>query len=221
MSILEYILSAAFLILLFIYILNTVINNRFRKKTVDYLKNQKKQIQEGEKEIEKLTDKIRDLKSEEVGLKNTITKQQREYPKIGIILEKGIELQSNKLLTLLEESFNKKTIAKQQKDKIKVESETYGNHVNNMISWFQSVYGDNEPETSSFEIVELTQSIINEVTGVLKYKNITFINHIGEPLNVSADQNMISYSIYYHYIVIQYHVKQSVYMIHLLQYDAY
>lgn len=195
MSILEYILSAAFLILLFIYILNTVINNRFRKKTVDYLKNQKKQIQEGEKEIEKLTDKIHDLKSEEVGLKNTITKQQREYPKIGIILEKGIELQSNKLLTLLKESLNKKTIAKQQKDKIKVESETYGNHVNNMISWFQSVYGDNEPETSSFEIVELTQSIINEVTGVLKYKNITFINHIGEPLNVSADQNMISYSI--------------------------
>ena len=195
MSILEYILSAAFLILLFIYILNTVINNRFRKKTVDYLRNQKNQIKEHENKIEKLAGQIRDLNSEKVGLQNTIKKKEREYPKIGLVLEKGIESQSKKLLQLLEESLATKSISKQQKDKIKIERESFGNHINNMISWFQSVYGDNEPEISSFEIIELTQSIINEVTSILKYKNITFINHIGEPLNVSADQNMISYSI--------------------------
>jgi len=195
MSILEYILSAAFLILLFLYIFNLVINNGFRKKTVDYLRNQKNQIKEHEKEIEKISEKVRDLKSEKVGLQNTIKKQEMEYPKLGIILERGIELQSKKLLAILEDSLDAKSISKQQKEKIKVESETFGNHVNNMISWFQSVYGNNEPEISSFEIIELTQSIINEVTSLLKYKNITFINHIGEPLNVSADQNMISYSI--------------------------
>jgi signal transduction histidine kinase len=195
MSILEYILSAAFLILLFIYILNSIINNRFRKKTVDYLKNQKNQIRDHEKEVDRLSGNIRDLNSEKVVLQNNIKKQEREYPKIGIILERGIELQSKKLLTLLEESITSRSISKQQKDKIKIESENFGNHVNNMISWFQSVYGDNEPEITSFEIIELTQSIINEVTSLLKYKNITFINHIGEPLNVSADQNMISYSI--------------------------
>ena len=195
MSILEYILSAAFLILLFLYILNLFINNSFRKKTVNYLKNQKNQIKEHKKEIEIFSEKIRDLKSEKIGLQNTIKKQEREYPKIGIILEKGIELQSKKLLQLLEESIGKKSVSKEQKDKLKVEGESYGNHVNNMISWFQSVYGDNKPEISSFEIIELTQSIINEVTSILQYKNITFINHIGEPLNVLADQNMISYSI--------------------------
>ena len=75
MSILEYILLAAFLILLFIYILNTVINNRFRKKTVDYLKNQKNQIKEQENKIEKLAGQIRDLNSEKVGLQNTIKKK--------------------------------------------------------------------------------------------------------------------------------------------------
>jgi len=195
MSILEYILSAAFLILLFLYVLNLFINNSFRKKTVDYLKNQKNQIKEHEKEIEKISEKIRDLKTEKIGLQNTIKKKEREYPKIGIILEKGIELQSKKLLQLLEESIGKKSVSKEQKDKLKVEGESFGNHVNNMISWFQSVYGDNNPEISSFEIIELTQSIINEVTSILQYKNITFINHIGEPLNVLADQNMISYSI--------------------------
>lgn len=195
MSILEYILSAAFLILLFLYVLNLFINNSFRKKTVDYLRNQKNQIKEQEKEIEKISEKIRDLKTEKIGLQNTIKKKEREYPKIGIILEKGIELQSKKLLQLLEESIGKKSVSKGQKDKLKVEGESYGNHVNNMISWFQSVYGDNKPEISSFEIIELTQSIINEVTSILQYKNITFINHIGEPLNVLADQHMISYSI--------------------------
>lgn len=195
MSVLEYILSGAFLILLSLYILNLFINNNFRKKTVDYLRNQKNQIKEQEKEIEKISEKIRELKSEKVDLQNTLKKQEREYPKIGIILEKGIELQSKKLLQLLDESIGKKSVSKQQKDKLKLESESFGNHVNNMISWFQSVYGNNEPEISSFEIIELTQSIINEVTSILQYKNITFINHIGEPLNVSADQNMISYSI--------------------------
>jgi len=195
MSVLEYILSAAFLILLFLYVLNLFINNSFRKKTVDYLRNQKNQIKEHEKEIEKISEKIRDIKSEKVALQNTIKKQEREYPKIGIILEKGIEFQSKKLLQLLEESLAAKSISKQQKDKINIERESFGNHINNMISWYQSVYGDNEPEISSFEIIELTQSIINEVTNILQYKNITFINHIGEPLNVLADQNMISYSI--------------------------
>jgi signal transduction histidine kinase len=67
--------------------------------------------------------------------------------------------------------------------------------MNNMISWFQSVYGDNVPEISSFEIVELTQNIVNDVTNIFNYKNLTFINHIGEPINVSADQNMVSYAI--------------------------
>jgi len=195
MSILEYILIAAFLILLFLYILNLVINNKFRKRTVEYLKNQKKQIQERDVKVEELSDKVRELNAEKVEFQNTVKKQGREYQKIGIILERGIEVQSNKLLDDLTRVFDLKSIPKTEKEKVREEMESYGNQVNNMISWYQSVYGDNPPEATSFEIIELTQGIINEVTSNLQYKNITFINHIGEPLNVLADQNMISYAI--------------------------
>jgi hypothetical protein len=195
MSVLEYVLSGAFIILLFLYILKIVINNQFRSNTIKYLKDQKSQIKSLEEEKEKLSDKYRELNSEKVGFQNQIKKQQREYQKIGIILEKGIEIQSNLLKESLDKSLKAKTITKQQKAQLKTEIETYGNHLNNMISWFQSVYGNNSPEISSFEIVELTQNVINEVTGIFSYKNLTFINHIGEPINVFADQNMISYAL--------------------------
>lgn len=195
MSILEYILSGAFIILLFLYVLKIVIDNRFRSNTIKYLKNQKSQIKSLEEEKEKLSDKFRELNSEKVGFQNQIKKQQLEYQKIGIILEKGIEAQSKQLTESLNHPIKAKTISKQQKEKLKTEIETFGNNMNNMISWFQSVYGNNVPEISSFEIVELTQNVVNEVTNVFNYKNLTFINHIGEPINVSADQNMVSYAI--------------------------
>jgi len=195
MSILEYILSGAFIILLFVYVLKIVIDNRFRSNTIKYLKNQKSQIKSLEEEKEKLSDKYRELNSEKVGFQNQIKKQQLEYQKIGIILEKGIEAQSKQLTDSLEKSFKSRTISKQQKEKLKTEIETFGNNMNNMISWFQSVYGNNVPEISSFEIVELTQNVLNDVTNIFSYKNLTYINHIGEPINVSADQNMISYAI--------------------------
>ena len=195
MSILEYSLAGAFLILLFLYILKTVIYNRFRSKTIEYLKNQKTKINSLEKEKDTLSDKTSELNSEKVKFQNQIKKQNWEYQKIGLILEKGIEAQSKQLSELLDKSISTKSISKQQKEKIKTEIQTFGNHVNNMISWYQSVYGDNNPETSSFEIKEITQNVVNDVTSVFNYKNITFINHIGEPINVSADQNMISYAI--------------------------
>jgi len=195
MSVLEYILSGALVILLFLYVLKTVINNRFRANTIKYLKNQKSQIKSIEEEKEKLSDKFRELNSEKVGLQNQINKKQLEYQKIGIILENGIETQSKQLNELLSKTLKSKTITRQQKEKLKNEIESYENHINNMISWFQSVYGSNTPEISSFEIVELVQNVVNDVTNIFNYKNLTFINHIGEPINVSADQNMISYAI--------------------------
>jgi hypothetical protein len=195
MSILEYTLAGAFIILLFLYILKIIIDNRFRINTIKYLRKQKSQINTLEEEKEKLSDKFRQLNSEKVGFQNQIKKQQLEYKKIGIVLEKGIEAQSKQLLEFLNNTLKAKTISKQRKEKLTVESESYGNHINNMISWFQSVYGENDPEISSFEIVELTQNVINDVTSIFNYKNLTFINHIGEPINVSADQNMVSYAI--------------------------
>jgi len=194
MSILEYILAGFFLFLLFLYILKIVINNRFRANTIEYLKNQKSQIKSLEAEKEDILEKLRANKSEKVDFQNKIKKQSREYQKIGLILEKGIETQSNKLSEFLNKSIGSKSISKSQKDKMKAELEAYGNHINNMISWYQSVYGPNNPEVSSFEIVEITQNVVNDVSAALNYKNLTFINHIGEPINVSADQNMISYT---------------------------
>jgi len=195
MSILEYSFSGAFLILLFLYILKTVIDNRFRSKTIEYLKNQKTKIKTLEKEKDTLSDKTRELNSEKVSYQNQIKKQPLEYQKIGIVLEKGIEAQSNQLTDFLDKTIKAKTISKQQKEKMKAELETFGNHLNNMISWYQSIYGNNDPEISSFEIVEVTQNVADDVSNVFNYKNLTFINHIGEPINVSADRNMISYAV--------------------------
>jgi signal transduction histidine kinase len=194
MSILEYILAGSFLVLLFLYILKIVITNRFRTNTIEYLKNQKSQIKSLEKEKDDILDKLRAIKSEKVEFQNKIKKQSREYQKIGLILEKGIETQSKEMTQILNKSIGSKSISKSEKDKMKTELQTFGNHINNMISWYQSVYGENNPEVSSFEIVEITQNVINDVSAVLSYKNLTFINHIGEPINVSADQNMISYA---------------------------
>ena len=158
------------------------------------MKNQKNKIESLEQDNDKLSDKTRSLNSEIVNLNNTIEKQSLNYKKIGIILEKGIETQSKKLIDLLEKSVGVKTVTKQQKEKIKSEVEVFGNHINNMISWYQSVYGNNVPDINPFEIIELIQNIVNEVTSAFKYKNITFINHVGEPLHVSADKEMISYA---------------------------
>jgi len=159
------------------------------------MKNQKSRIKTLEQENDQTSDKIRSLNSEIVGLKNQINKHSQDYRKIGIILEKGIETQSKKLSELLEGSIKARTISKQQKEKIKTEVEVYGNYINNMISWYQSVYGDNTPEVNPFEIIEITQNVINDVTNLFKYKRINFINHIGEPLYITADKDMISYSV--------------------------
>jgi two-component system sensor histidine kinase/response regulator len=78
---------------------------------------------------------------------------------------------------------------------MRTELQAFGNHSNNMISWYQSVYGDNSPDASTFEITEITQNTINEVSTAFRFKNITFINHIGEPVRVTADQNMITYAL--------------------------
>jgi hypothetical protein len=143
----------------------------------------------------KLSDKYRNLNSEKVDLQNQIDKLGRDYKKIGIILERGIEKQAKQFSELLEKSIGARSISKQDKEKIKAELESFNNHVNNMISWYQSVYGNNEPEAITFEIIETTQNVVDDVSRLFHYKNITFINHIGEPLNVWADQNMISYAI--------------------------
>lgn len=159
------------------------------------MRNQKNKINTLETENENQAEKIRTLNSEIVHFKNQIAKQQAEYTKIGIVIERGIEVQSKKLAELINESLEKKTLPKGQKEKMQSELKVYGDHINNMISWYQSVYGNNPPETSTFEIIELTQSVIHDVTNAFKYKKITFINHIGEPLHISADHNMISYAI--------------------------
>lgn len=195
MTILEYVLSAAFVLILVLYIIKIYIDKSFREKTIEYMKKQKSSIHTLEQEKTTLTEKIRELKSGKTDLQNQIQKYERDYTKIGIIIEKGIEHQGNQLLNLLGKSVESKSISKQQKEKIKTETQNFSNQINNMISWYQSVYGDNIPEPSPFEITEVIHQVINEVTAVFQFKHLTYINHIGEPINVQADQNMITYSL--------------------------
>ena len=73
-----YILSAAFLILLILYIINVRIDKNFRKKMVPLLKKQKATIDELENEKDQLTNRSDDLSRELKVLQTKFSRQDEE-----------------------------------------------------------------------------------------------------------------------------------------------
>lgn len=193
MSILEYILSGAFLLLLFLYILKIIINNKFRERTVEYLKKQKNTIAGLDKEKEEITIKYREIQKEKSSLAEKVEDHLKEIQKINIILELGIESQSHLVQKSVIDMLGR--ISKDKKNIIESNLQSYNNLLNNVISWFQIVYSGVELSLSSFEINETIQQVINDITPDYHSKKITFINHMGEPINVLADENIIKFVI--------------------------
>ena len=193
MSVLEYILSGAFLILLLSYVIKIIINNKFRDRTIDYMKNQKKIISELEIEKDKLRVKYQEVEKEKSTLAGKVEDQSKELEKINIILEMGIESQSQLVQKAILDMLGR--ISKDKKNIIESNLQSYNNLLNNVISWFQIVYNGVELNLSSFEINETIQEVINEISPDYHSKKITFINHLGEPVNVLADENIIKFVI--------------------------
>jgi len=193
MSVLEYILSGAFLLLLFLYILKIIINNKFRERTIEYLKKQKLTISNLDKEKEDLIVKHQDVLKEKTRLSEKVNEHSKELEKINIIIEMGVESQSHLVQKSVIDMLGR--ISKDKKNIIESNLQSYNNLLNNVISWFQMIYSGVELNLSSFEINETIQQIINEVSPDYHSKKITFINHLGEPINVLADENIIKFVI--------------------------
>jgi hypothetical protein len=172
-----YLLGGAFLILLIMYILKTRIDNQFRKKMVPLLKQQKKTIDNLEKERDQLSHRATELKRDLNIQKNQQAIQDTEYEKINFILTRGIfEKLGENPETDIEKKNEQKTLV--------TDDRVFIQQARAIENWFQFKYLKTIPDERELEITEYLHKLADNLNKEYKHKKLNFICHLGEPIQV-------------------------------------
>jgi hypothetical protein len=181
-----YILGAAFLVLLIMYIVKTSIDLQFRKKMVPILKKQKSTIDQLEKDRDELSGKNAELKKDLTIQKNQLAMQDTEYEKINFILKKGFF-----------DKYRDPSKAKTKKKPGILNQPFYelrfGQQILAIENWFQFKYLKKPPEKTETEVTESLLKISNQLNDEFSHKKLNFVCHLGEPIQVQIPQEVFDY----------------------------
>jgi hypothetical protein len=181
-----YVLGAAFLILLIMYIIKIRIDRQFREKMVPLLKKQKSTIDQLEKDRDELSQKNTKLDRELTIQKNQMAIQDTEYEKINFILEKG-------LFDIYRESSTGKSEKKTDKIKKPQNEGRFAQQVNAIENWYQYKYLKNRPEIAEVEVTETLLKITNLLNSEFSNKKLNFVCHLGEPIQVQVPLDVFEF----------------------------
>lgn len=181
-----YMLGAAFLFLLIMYIVKTRIDHQFRKKMVPILKKQKSTIDQLEKDRDELSGKNTELKKDLAIQKNQLAIQDTEYEKINFILKKGFfDKYRDPAIT---KSKKKPGTSNQSFHELRFEQQILA-----IENWFQFKYLKRQPEKTETEVTESLLRISNQLNNEFSHKKLNFICHLGEPIQVQIPQEVFDY----------------------------
>jgi hypothetical protein len=181
-----YVLGAAFLILLIMYITKSRIDRQFRNKMVPLLKKQKATIDQLEKEKMEVSGRNTELKKELTIQKNQQAIQDSEYEKISFILKKGIFDQYREPDS--DESGKKRGTLKPPTDKVQ-----FAQQVQAIEDWFDLKYLKKQWEDAETEVTESLLKISNRLNTEFSNKKLNFVCHMGEPIQVQIPAVIFDY----------------------------